>query len=89
MTGPGVPMGGVEGRPLGTLTTRPLTFSGRYLFVNANIRQGDLRAETLDADNCVIEPFSVANCVPVKTDGTKHAVVWKQGADIKSLAGTR
>jgi hypothetical protein len=33
----------------GTLTTRPITFTGRHLFVNAACTQGALRAEVLDA----------------------------------------
>jgi len=33
----------------GTLTTRPIVFSGKHLFVNASCPQGELRAEVLDA----------------------------------------
>jgi hypothetical protein len=42
----------------GSLTTRPLTFSGRHLFVNVAVPDGELRAEVLGVDGEVIEPFT-------------------------------
>ena len=36
------------GRGAGTLTTRPVVFRGKHLFVNANPEGGELRAEILD-----------------------------------------
>src|SRR5205823_2559555 len=49
----------------GTLTTRPLKFSGRHLFVNVATPRGELRAELLDEHGDVIEPFTSARCRPV------------------------
>jgi hypothetical protein len=74
-------------KELGLLTTRPVTFQGRYLFVNANAGYGEIRVEILDADNRPIEPFSLANCVPIKTDSTKIAVSWQHEKDLGALAG--
>ena len=40
----------------GSLTTRPVRFRGKYLFVNANSADGELRVEALDAKNLVAAP---------------------------------
>jgi len=71
----------------GTLTTRPVTFRGKQLFVNADVPSGRLRAEILDANGKVIEPFTLANCQPVKADGTIIPVRWKGAEDLSSIAG--
>ena len=60
-------------------TTRPVQFSGRHLFVNADARAGDLTAEVLDGPGKLIEGLSAAECVPVRADKTKQAVTWKEG----------
>ena len=71
----------------GTLTTRPLKFSGKHLFVNVAAASGELRAELLDADGKVIAPFSAENCEPITTDSTNAAVKWKGAGDLAALAG--
>ena len=43
----------------GVLTTRPVTFQGTHLFVNAAAAKGELRAEILDEKGAVIAPFTV------------------------------
>ena len=70
----------------GTLTTRPLTFKGRHLFVNVDCPGGELKAEVLDANGKVIEPFTLANCKPVSCDKTLAAVTWKNG-DLSDVSG--
>ena len=72
--------------PRGTLVTRPVTFKGRFLFVNARIT-GELRVELLDREGEVIAPYSAAQCVPVRGDRTKLAVSWAGVRDLSSLAG--
>ncbi|HIG29971.1 MAG TPA: hypothetical protein EYQ50_20115 [Verrucomicrobiales bacterium] len=54
----------------GALTTRPVTFKGKYLFVNVDCPKGELKAEVLDANNNVIEPYTLANCSPISGDST-------------------
>jgi hypothetical protein len=71
----------------GTLTTRPVTFTGRNLFVNADCPQGELRAEVLDEAGDPIAPFTLANCLPLSADSTLAAVSWRDGADLSALAG--
>ena len=76
----------VSSIPEGTLTTRPITFSGGHLFVNADAQGGELRVEVLDRAGVVIQPFTLAACEPVVTDGTRLAVRWRQGA-LAGLSG--
>jgi hypothetical protein len=53
----------------GTITTRPVTFSGKHLFVNAACPQGELRAEILDAASShVLRPPFKADTI----DSTRH-----------------
>jgi hypothetical protein len=75
------------GAKTGTLTTRPVQFKGKYLFVNVNCPQGELRVEALDQQGKVIAPFTRENCRPVKTDSTLQAVTWRGALDLAKLAG--
>lgn len=71
----------------GQLTTRPVRFSGQYLFVNADVPHGELRVEILDEAEQVIAPFNRENCIPIRADGTLQAISWKGASDFSSLAG--
>ena len=70
----------------GSLTTRPVRFGGRHLFVNAAV-QGELRVEVLDADGRLLPPFSRENCEPFRADTTLGAVRWKGAGDLAAVAG--
>jgi hypothetical protein len=70
----------------GTLTTRPLTFRGKHLFVNAAV-QGQLQVEVLDRQGAVIAPFSLENCVPLTTDKTLVEVKFRGVEDLAALVG--
>jgi hypothetical protein len=71
----------------GTLTTRPVTFSGKRLFVNVDAPGGRLRAAVLDENGDPIPPFTLENCQPLSTDSTLEAVTWKGDPDLSELAG--
>lgn len=71
----------------GMLTTRPVTFRGKHLFVNADADQGQLQVEILDEQGQPIAPFTRANCLPVREDKTLIPVAWEGAADLSSLAG--
>lgn len=100
MDGPGVPMPPVlasgfrdasaeaELPPPGHLTTKPLRFTGRHLFVNARVLQRDLRVEVLREGGDVVAGFSAADCVPVEGDSTRHRVRWKGADNLGAFAGT-
>ena len=70
----------------GTLTTRPVRFSGKYLFVNAATKGGTLRVEVLDEDGTVIAPYAVESCAPISLDSTCERVMWQDAADLDALA---
>jgi hypothetical protein len=71
----------------GMLLTRPITFNGKFLFVNTDCSDGELRVEILNEDNTVIDPFSADNCNPVSSDNTIQQVNWKNSKDISLLIG--
>jgi hypothetical protein len=70
----------------GTLTTRPIRFSGGHLFVNADLDAGELRIEALDREGRVLTPFTRDACAPITGSGTRMAVRWAAGS-IADLAG--
>jgi len=71
----------------GTLTTRPVRFSGRYLFVNVDAPEGELRVEILDREGRPIAPFSAAACNAIRGDSARARVTWLDAADLARLAG--
>ncbi len=75
----------VRPRPA-TLTTRPLRFSGRHLFINAQA-DGDIRVEVLDEGGRVIPAFAADRSLPVTGDGTRVPVRWAGGASLADVAG--
>ncbi|MEX2215998.1 MAG: hypothetical protein WD768_17940 [Phycisphaeraceae bacterium] len=75
------------GDETGTLTTRPVRFTGTQLFVNVNAPRGELRVEVLDEAGKAIEPFTLANCQTVTTDSTLAPITWKGATDLSALKG--
>ena len=71
----------------GTLTTRPVRFSGRHLFVNLDVPAGDLRVEVLDREARPLPGFSAAQCVPITGDHATARVAWTGAGDLAALAG--
>jgi hypothetical protein len=67
-----------------TLTTRPVRFRGRFLFVNADVQSGELLVELLNEDQEVIEPFTYENCAPVSADSTLQPVQWMDAGDLSA-----
>jgi hypothetical protein len=70
-----------------TLTTRPVSFNGKYMFVNSDTDAGELRVEVLNEKGEVIAPLSRNNCRPVRSDKTRQAVSWTGTNDLTWLAG--
>jgi hypothetical protein len=70
----------------GTLTTRPVRFSGSRLFVNVADSGGQLQVEVLDANGNVIPSFARANSAVLSVDSTQREVTWN-GAALGSLTG--
>ncbi|AQQ70226.1 hypothetical protein SMSP2_00569 [Limihaloglobus sulfuriphilus] len=76
------------GSQAGNLTTRKVEFSGNYLFVNVDTRNGKIRAEIQDVDGSPIEPFTLENSIPFTGDSTIEMLNWSDGSDLSELAGT-
>jgi hypothetical protein len=70
----------------GTLTTRPVRFTGKHLFVNVEAPAGELRVEVLDQRGRVVKGLSLADCMPVRADKTMQPVTWKNGS-LADVAG--
>ena len=74
----------------GYLITEPLSFDGKYFFVNADLKnkKGQLQVELLDKDGNIIEGYSKKDCVTLKgVDKTKMRVAWKKNKDVAQLQG--
>jgi hypothetical protein len=76
----------IEGVTGGTLLTRPVTFSGGHLFVNADLAGGELRVAALEATGQPITGLTEDLCVPISGNATRLAVRW-QGSSLESVAG--
>jgi hypothetical protein len=71
----------------GMLTTRPVRFSGKHMFVNIDNPTGRLKVEALDAEGNVMAPFTKANCAAVSVDKTLQKITWNGAEDLAPLAG--
>lgn len=71
----------------GQLTTRPVRFSGKHLFVNVDCPDGELRAAVLDEAGNPLPSFTMDECVPVAADATRAHIRWKNAGDLSDLSG--
>jgi len=71
----------------GVLTTRPVKFQGKYLFVNVDAPSGELGVEVLDQQGKVIEPYGHGQCVPISGDSTRTRVRWRAADELADLQG--
>ncbi len=69
------------------LSTRPLTFSGNRMFLNANTAGGELRVEVADKDGEIIPGFSTRDCIPFVGNSTCAEIRWEGKKDLSELAG--
>jgi len=73
----------------GSLTTRLLTFNGKYLFVNVDCPTGTLNVEIIDEKNNVIFPYVKEACNTVSADSTIKEVTWNTPKDLSELCGKK
>jgi hypothetical protein len=66
----------------GTLTTRPLSFAGKTLHVNAAVeKDGELRVARLKTDGTALEGHGMEDCIPFRGDSPDAVVSWKHQND--------
>ena len=75
------------GEASGQLTTRPVRFTGKFLYVNIDAPLGSLTVDVLDENGRIIAPFSAGRCMPVQGEGTKVRVIWEKAHDLGTLSG--
>lgn len=76
------------GKKCGFLITPKVSFDGKHLFVNADVRKGNLKVEILDEKGNIITGYSQKDCSSIKaTDSTKLPVNWKNKKDLSELVG--
>ena len=73
----------------GTLVSRPLTFAGKRLVLNADTAAtGFIQVGLRRPDGTAISGFGVDDCVYVSGNELRHEVEWlARGTDVSSLAG--
>ena len=70
-----------------TLLTKPMTFKGKYLFVNVDCPNGELKVEVLKESGEPIEPYTLKNCSSISDDKTLVRVDWGKN-DLSRISET-
>ncbi len=72
----------------GTMTTKPLTFTGKELAINfATSAAGSVTIEILDAAGQVIEGFAKSDCDALIGNEIDRVATWNGSSDVSSLVG--
>lgn len=79
---------GYSAKGEGVVLTAPLLVDGRQLWANADASSGCLRAELLDEEGRAIEGFRAEDALPVRGDGTRLFIQWKNRG-IEALEGRK
>jgi hypothetical protein len=62
----------------GRIVTRPLTFAGKSLFVNADVADGGwVKAAVLSRDSKPIAGYALDDAIPLTTNTIKGRMAWK------------
>jgi hypothetical protein len=77
------------GEKPGMVVTRPLTFDGKALFVNADVGEGGyVKAELRDASGKPQGPYLLSMCKPIHDDQVEARIRWDGRATIDRPANT-
>lgn len=72
----------------GTMTTKPLVFSGKELEINySTSAAGSVRIEIQDQNEKPIPGFEMENCQEIIGNEIERIVFWRGNPDLKALAG--
>lgn len=75
------------GEETGTVVTRPLTFKGKKLRINAEVAKGgEIRVAFRTRDGEPVEGFTIKECKPLTGDSINMQVEWEAGRDISALS---
>lgn len=66
----------------GTIESRDFVPEGRHLFVNVDVRRGQLMVEVLDADGKTVEGYEKESAAIENQDSVKLAIRWKEVASL-------
>ena len=69
----------------GTLTTALIKFTGKYLFVNLDAPEGELKVEICDPAGNAIIPFTYEKCRPASGNKTILQIHWDTGKNLDLL----
>jgi len=73
------------GQEVGTITTRPMTFAGNRLVINADVeKDGWVKAAVLTRDSHPVESYALDDSLALTKDTTKGRMIWESK---KELAG--
>ena len=71
------------GADAGTVITRPMTFTGTKLYVNADVQAGGwIKAAVLTRDMDAVESYGLAEAVAMTTNTTKGRMEWQSAAEL-------
>jgi hypothetical protein len=74
----------------GSLITRPLTYSGRALHLNARVAPGgQIRVGLLELEGGPIAGYGTEHCSPISGDSTDFEVSWDSGGNLSAARGSR
>ena len=63
----------------GALVTRPLTFDGDSLFINAEVgERGSVKVAVLDSESEPVAGYTLGDAIPIQTGGIEIPVRWKK-----------
>jgi hypothetical protein len=72
----------------GEILTKPLVFEGDRLLVNfSTSAAGSVQVQLEAPDGPPMAGFAFADCPEIYGDAIEHTVKWKQGSDVRKLAG--
>ena len=72
----------------GEVLTKPLTFAGEVLAVNAaTSAAGSLRVQIEDVAGQPLSGWRLADCPDIYGDDTERVVTWQGGSDVRAVAG--
>jgi len=72
----------------GQLTTLPMVFEGKHLFLNVDTGAlGSVRVELQDGEGRIIPGFGQDDCASINGNYVERLVNWKGKDDLSALAG--